>query len=477
MKHGILSRVLIFIVLAALCVSAFYIRRNNFANSIRFSIDEELYYILGTQLARDITDYNSIVYANMLQLQKDDPLPQYFFEPLFKHPPLFPLTVAVFVRWLGFDFPYGVFPSILFGCGIILLGYAFGKLLFDWITGLLTAFLIWFDPINIICSQKIWMDSMLAFFILLTVYLFSYAVFKKRDNFFIYAGIACGVAVNTKYPGILGLVIMLFYCFLWDPHLLRKVKLRIGLIIPYIMLIPWVLWNWAVYGQTHFSNFITLHIGKSLVNFLIILIILLVPFFVFFFLFRSSRAETTGIVEETIQTSERGFGSQLRKLFVLFFCLTFLFAMREAIFAFFNPNHFPFVSWQWGMFRHPLFYFERLIEFSVFYLVAFIAYFIPNKERLNQTIILYLSAAIIIVFFLFWGNYQSRYILAATPFLILLAVCSLRDIFSWLYSIARKGHFVGKLGMAGMIILLGFCWLRISYINFLVSFPNGMCYF
>lgn len=64
----------------------------------------------------------------------------------------------------------------------------------------MAAILYAMDPVSA-CSQKIWPDTSLAFFMVLSVYLFLLA--KKNNNAIVYilSGIAGGIAVNIKYPG------------------------------------------------------------------------------------------------------------------------------------------------------------------------------------------------------------------------------------------------------------------------------------
>jgi len=66
------------------------------------------------------------------------------------------------------------------------------------------------------------------------------------------------------------------------------------------------------------------------------------------------------------------------------------------------------------------FYLTRLNELSPLYLFSFLSiFFVFGRDRGDQ--LLLLSSLLILGAFIFLGNYQSRYILPAVPFLILLS--------------------------------------------------------
>ena len=86
---------------------------------------------------------------------------------------------------------------------------------------MLTTFFLWADPVSIICSQKVWMESVLSFFTILSIYLFAYAVQRHKDIYFLFAGISAGLAALTKYPGFLALIIILSYALGYERRLLK----------------------------------------------------------------------------------------------------------------------------------------------------------------------------------------------------------------------------------------------------------------
>ena len=57
---------------------------------------------------------------------------------------------------------------------------------------------LWLDPVNIICSQKVWPDTTMSFFTLLSVIFFVLALKRQNGLFFILCGLSVGIVVNIK---------------------------------------------------------------------------------------------------------------------------------------------------------------------------------------------------------------------------------------------------------------------------------------
>jgi len=85
-------------------------------------------------------------------------------------------------------------------------------------------------------------------------------------------------------------------------------------------------------------------------------------------------------------------------------------------------GYLPTTSWHQGLFAFelPTFYFGRLIEWSTLFILSFAAFFIHVEGNKDRKYILLISSLVILVFFMVWRNYQSRYILMSIPFLIIL---------------------------------------------------------
>ena len=257
-KNFQISLIILFLIF--LTGASFYLRLYNFKNKKAHlaTIDENVYYVLGLQLKKNLSNYSVSDYAETLKTQ-GYAIPAYFKEPLFKHPPLFPLFLAGALTALGEKGTSAITIVITFGVLLILLTYFFGKLIYDRKTGLLAALFLSLDPINIICAQKVWMETTLAFFTCLTIALFAYALKKEKNSFFLFSGIASGLATLTKYPGILGTAVILIYALVKRRDLFKVKTFWAGLIMPLIFLLPWMFWNYSVYGFNFFPRQASIH--------------------------------------------------------------------------------------------------------------------------------------------------------------------------------------------------------------------------
>ena len=81
----------------------------------------------------------------------------------------------------------------------------------------------------------------------------------------------------------------------------------------------------------------------------------------------------------------------------------------------------------------------------------------------------------ILTLFILWGNYQSRYILAAIPFLILFGANLYCELYKRVLRIDQfTPYLIGKtlLWIWALVTLL-----KAIAINMNLSFPNDFCYF
>jgi len=176
----------IFLMLGLLTISAFFIRLENYKNTTKRSIDEMVYFHMARQMLVDPLDYNTISYGEDLAARGRS-LPQYFFQPLFKHPPLFTYFLVFCLKIFGNSIISAGYVSLFFGSLMIPLAFFIGSQIFGKKVGLLSAFFVWLDPVVIITSQKIWLDTTLAFFIGLSILLYLIG-FKKGHGHIFYMG-------------------------------------------------------------------------------------------------------------------------------------------------------------------------------------------------------------------------------------------------------------------------------------------------
>jgi 4-amino-4-deoxy-L-arabinose transferase-like glycosyltransferase len=466
-----IKRIGIILMLGLLTASAFFVRLENFKNSKTQSIDEVVYYRMAKQvLAEGLSGYNTIPYGRELAAT-GRPLPDYFFQPLFKHPPLFTFLVALSMKLFGPGASAAASIPLLFGTLMIPLGYLLGMILFNRRIGLLSAFFLWLDPVSIMCSQKVWMETTVAFFTLLAAVVFAKGIKSNNDWFFILSGLSSGLAVNTKYPAVLIAAAFVFYASFYNKDLFRNRKFQISLALPFISLLPWMCWNYRIYGlksipqHEELNALFKIFPAKWTVVFLVGIILTAV-------LWLTKRFSRQG---NAARPDREPFAARsLERVSILFLLFLGIF-LKDNLWHSLQFDHLPFVSWRSGTLDNtPLFYLGRLIEYSFFYVFAFIALFMYRPDDDGRIALVRLPAAVILLFYIVWGNYQSRYILACVPLLIVLGA----QFWVKEFETARaSGKKLGYWGAAGLAAILAYSIVKTYAINLSLSYTNDMCYF
>ena len=96
----------------------------------------------------------------------------------------------------------------------------------------------------------------MSFFMLLGILLF--VLGKTRKYCLILSGISIGLAMLTKYPGVLSLFIIFSFVVLMDRALLKQKSFWLLGALSFIVFCPWLIWNWNVYGNLN-DMFVSAH--------------------------------------------------------------------------------------------------------------------------------------------------------------------------------------------------------------------------
>lgn len=458
------QRFLIILGLGFLMVSAFVIRKHNFENSPARSIDEVVYFRMAFQIQSGLENYNTIPYGKILH-DGGRLLPDYFFKPLYKHPPIFTLFLSLAMKLFGFSEMSAFYVPVAFSLLMIPLVYFLGALVFNRTVGFLSAIVMSLDPMSIVCSQKVWMESLIAFFTVFSIYAFVKALKTGTPRLFISSGILSGLGALTKYTGGISTLIFVVYASLFDRKLFRDKYFLISLVIPVLMLMPWLFWNISVYGLDFFTMQVNMHSDKyHSVKFLRNIALYIIFGFALFRLIMK--------IKEDI-ASPANFSKNVR---IVTGCLLVL-LIWPAILKSFIVIHLPLTSWAGGTFygSSHTFYLERLLQFSLVSFFALLAYFIPKKNISKEERLLRLGVVMILLFFTIWSAFQSRYIIAVNPLVILIGINFLYELF--LKTITIKA-LIPRVLARSVIFILGYMILvKLLYINHFISYPNNLCYF
>jgi 4-amino-4-deoxy-L-arabinose transferase-like glycosyltransferase len=476
-----LKRNLVWLALGLLIVSAFFIRFKNVSKSENYAIDELVYAKMANQINHEgLKGYNSIPYGKELTAMGYD-LPEYFFQPLFKYPPLFTLLCSLSMKIFGPTMEACALFPLLFGVLLIPTVYALASLIFNRQVALLAAIFMWLDPITIVTSQKVFLDTTLAFFTVLSIYLYIYGILKNRNIFFLLGGVFCGLAVLTKYPGILPVFAVLIYVALKKRNLLFNRTFLLSLTIPFFSLLPWFYWNFAVYGSGMYERIISvnnLHFHNKRTKILILVFLgFIITAFVNFLLNKRNRDLKSKAKMKPEVKAESQIAKKYRKLGVTGVGFALVLICLPFISAGLKFGHIPAHGWQQGLFywARSVFYFQKLMEYSFIFTIAFAAFFINTDRNTDKKIMIIIPTVVLFFFYMVWGSYQSRYILAAIPFLIILGV----QLWMELYEAGSeaKNPWIRSFLRISLPLLLIYIATKTYYLNIVFSYPGDMCYY
>lgn len=438
------------------------------------TFDEGLYAQIGCQLKENPVHYTSLpTYRHYLK--RDRFLPDYLKRPIFKHPPVFCYLISFVYRFAGSSYPAAVWVSILAGAMLVVVTYLIARQIFNPTTGIIAAFLLTIDPVHWLCSEKIWIEMTFTLFFYLAILFFILTIKKDKLTFFIACGIFIGLSILTKYPGVLLLPIIFSYFYLYRPELLLKIKSYLLLLIPILMFIPWMAWNYYIYKAPFFVEMLSAHHSKyklvcetiSNPRVLLFSVPVLLVSAGFFLLLRIK-----------VKKSALFFNYSIFALILGCFLSIFILpGFRGSLANMIDLFHIPQAGWKMGMFKTEpwYFYFMRLIELSPFYLFSFMGLLFFLKQK-REARLLFLTAAWVMAAFIMLRNFQSRYILPAIPALLILAGDMMVKIWEGL-KVRIESKKILIFSQAFLILLIVFFLLKTLAIDLKLAVPNWPCYF
>ena len=474
------QKTICFLAVLALAVGSFIINQSAFnSDDDSRTFDEVVYWQLGLGLKERPIKYNSLSAAELISLNsaiEKEKLPGYFTAPLFKHPPFFSFLTSLSMRLFGDDIQAARYVSQMMGALLVLLTYLLAKDLFGYNVGILSAVFVYLDPVVNMCSQKIWMDTTLAFLTILSLYLFVRALKTKNIWFFISSGMVAGLALNTKYTGGLVLMTFVIYSFFWKRDLFADKYFVFSLLLPLIMLLPWFYWNYLVYGFSSLLGHEELQtFARQVYPFMVIAIIgCFLICVVCLFLKRRRLYES---LKKGLKKIYRN--KLVKKTFKLPLGLMLAILFMNYILRSWDFFHQPRTSMRQYSFIHEpsIFYFGRLLEYSFIYGFAYLGLFFGFHKKNNYTSLLKLTATLILLFFIAWGNFQCRYILSVVPVLIILGVACWSHFLKLLH--LHKAHFpiIAFYGRLTLRLTLIYIIMRTIFLNYNLTYAKLVCYF
>jgi len=148
-----------------------------------------------------------------------------------QHPPLIPILNGLVMSVFGIDLVVMRVISIIFGLGIIILTYAFGRYLYDPKIGMLSAFFIMCFPLIVRLSSAGLLDVQLTFLFGLSVLLLLILLDRPSWLLAILLGLTMGAGILTKYSMFLVFPVIFFLVLLRGKLKKTAVYLAIAVLI------------------------------------------------------------------------------------------------------------------------------------------------------------------------------------------------------------------------------------------------------
>lgn len=451
------NNLIVYSVFAAALLLAAVMGYRGFMHSHDTTWDENIYMSLGEKLATDPFSYNPSSIADSFREDKVN-APSYLNEPLFKHPPLFPYLIAAVSRITGSPLLAAFYVSFISGICIVIAAFFIGKEVFDARAGALAALLAAADPIRLTCSVKMWPDSTLAALMLTALLFIIKAVKRDSARAYMIAGVLTGLAMLVKYPALLLFPAGLGTLLVFNPASIRSKRFLLWPAAAFAVFLPWLIWNHQVYGAGFITVMTRLHGVRPL----------------FIYNLAAAAVVIAAVCLAAYKLPEKIRFSLVAGALAWLFCLPYV---SKTLTAMFDISFIPSHGWISGMFSYEprLFYIRRLIELSPFFFVSFLGMLLIAKPK-HRSLFILIPALVTLVFYIFWGSYQSRYLLFASPLLMITAsyvIISLRDRISGMVVPPSARAIL----YAALTATVMFFFVKTIYVDIGIALVNDLAYF
>ncbi|HTL70636.1 MAG TPA: glycosyltransferase family 39 protein [Candidatus Eisenbacteria bacterium] len=158
-------------------------------------------------------------------------------------PPLAIWATAFFYKFFGINELTSRLFSALCGAGTVLVTYLLGRRLFNRWTGLLAALVLLNSTHFLRFARFGMLDGPLTLFITLCLYFFWRG--RERNRYFIFSGVALGLAFMTKgFAAFLVFPVIFLHCLLaGEMELLARSSYWIGVMVAVAIALPWHLYD------------------------------------------------------------------------------------------------------------------------------------------------------------------------------------------------------------------------------------------
>lgn len=467
------------VILIILIIVGFALRNKGFHQNHLLTFDETAYAYLALQLKENPLDYTpELAKRHLENILPGRQMPRYLDEPLFKHPPLFPwlITLSYFLKLNPFPYMSAILVPMLAGVGIVVLVFFFAKMLYDWRVALLACFFLTFDPIHWLCSEKIWMETTLTLLVFLGLFFFFRGINQPRHLLF--AGVFSGLALLTKYTGLIVPIFIFLFALFYKEELLFKRDFWLSFLIASAIFSPWLICNYSFYGASFFKQILKVNDVFYRFQRYNVAVLLAVTVCLFLLILRLLAEKSSSFIKEKVDALFKGIRFLLPvAIITTSVVLLFYPSFRQGLKDMWVYSYLPSTGWVTGRFGQESwhFYFRRLLELSPIYLFSYLAAIFLSFKNNQRDALLILCAALMMLFFVLWGNYQSRYLLPVIPILLILAARFL----IWLGDRLKVKPQTLKIKISEFLFLgiAGYFIIKTIIVGIRLALPNNINYF
>ncbi len=473
------------VAVAMFLILGAFLRYQGFKNGGRYTFDECLYPTMAHEMSYDINHYNSINYSmQAIKKRPNRKMPDYLWKKVFKHPPMFCYMIMASFKIHGKnsrDFlAQSVKVSVLMGVLAILAVYLVGRMVFSPQVGILAAFFLLIDPVHWICSQKIWMETTVTFFALLAPLLYIFALKKPKFEtlFYVLTGLAAGGAVLTKYTGGLAFISIFLYTLFFYPKKLSMPKWMLIPLCMFFVLIPWLKLNFDVYGFDFLfaskKGFEDMKHGQKVLAKFLPLFAMGGGALIVYFLFRKKILDY-GRISAKIPVFLRNRYLWMGILWGVI--IVSIGSGWKKIIPALSLAYEPPTSWRGGFFATEpwYFYLKKLFEYFPVYIWAYLSPFFLSFKKKSFGVMILINATLTAIFFIFWGNFQSRYILPAVPWLLILSAFGIFFVHDKISILENKTK--RNVLYVCLWCLVAYAVAKAIQVDMLLAWTNKPCYF
>jgi 4-amino-4-deoxy-L-arabinose transferase-like glycosyltransferase len=181
------------------------------------------------------------------------------------YPPLYDVATAISFQVFGTSLFSARLVSAMFSVFSLWAVFELACSMYNGKTALLSAVLLGIMPGYFWLSRMALLETMLLFFVILSLVFFFRWLQFMQDKYFVLAGLALGLGFLAKYQAIVAGVIMIVSLLVFARGQLKRAFLRFTIVVAsaVLVVVPWIVFAYQVYASKIFSQWLyALQVGN-----------------------------------------------------------------------------------------------------------------------------------------------------------------------------------------------------------------------